>query len=153
MKINDYKLEQFRNTLSETDLDNGIVTMLLEGDEIFHDFYELCSDYSHISINAEKYKVDTKTIGCIPSEFDIDIAVSNTISFISNYKIDKIEVILELIHELHPFAIKHDDEKNQSGLVRNDSNTGFYGVYYTFKELPDKTWEEVKKRLLEELSK
>lgn len=153
MKIDNYKLERFRENLSETGLDNEIVTLLLDGDEVFQDFYELCSDYSHISINAEKIQVDTRTLGCIPSEIDIDIAVSNTIGFISDYEINKIEALLELIHKLHPFAIKHEDEKNQSGLVRNDSNSGFYGVYYTFNELPDKTWEEVKKKILEELSK
>ena len=93
------------------------------------------------------------SIVCLPSENDIDIAVTNTIDFNNQYEIVDVEGLMDLICELHPHAIKSEDSKKQkSGMLKDDSNKmGLYGVDFTFNELPKETFLLIKERILKEL--
>ncbi|MCH5202875.1 MAG: hypothetical protein J1F17_06680 [Oscillospiraceae bacterium] len=153
MKINEYKLNLFRKELSEINRNNEIKALLSNDDNMLQIFFELCSDYSHISINSEKVQTGAQSLGCLPFESDINIAVSKTIDFIKKYGIIDVEGLLSLILKLHPFAIKSEDNnKQRSRVLRADSNsTGIYGTYFKFNKLPEDTWILIKKQILKEL--
>lgn len=153
MKKNEYQLEQFKRFLGNAKINDEIASLLAEGEDKTQILYDLCSDYSHVSINSKKVKTDKLSLGCLPLENDIELAVSSTLDFINKYKIDDIEGLMDLICELHPHAIKSEDSKKQkSGMLKDDSiKMGLYGVYFTFNKLPKETFLLIKERILKEL--
>ena len=155
MKMSEYQLEQFNQYLSNAKKNDEISLLLSEGEDRMQSLYDLCSDYSHVSINSEKIQTDKLSLACLPSENDIGIAVTNTIDFINQYEIVDVEGLMDLICELHPHAIKSEDSKKQkSGMLKDDSNKmGLYGVYFTFNELPKETFLLIKERILKELGR
>ena len=87
MKMSEYQLEQFNQYLSNAKKNDEISLLLSEGEDRMQSLYDLCSDYSHVSINSEKIQTDKLSLACLPSENDIDLAVTNTIGFINQYEI------------------------------------------------------------------
>ncbi len=139
--------------MSNAKKNDEILSLLSESEDNTQILYGLCSDYSHISINSKKIQTDKLSLGCLPFENDIDLAVSSTIDFINKYEIVDVEGLMDLIFELHPHAIKSEDsQKQQSGMLKADSNNmGIYGTYFRFNELPKETFLSIKERILEKL--
>ena len=74
MKMSEYQLEQFNQYLSNAKKNDEISLLLSEGEDRMQSLYDLCSDYSHVSINSEKIQTDKLSLACLPSENDIDLS-------------------------------------------------------------------------------
>lgn len=120
-------------------------------------FYELCSKFTDISLNAPK-KADSKTCEvqvCFLFS-DINVAKSAFQIYVRDNELTDVEGILEAVHLMHPFSVGWDDSRNKGGMVRPENydwKPGFAGKYYNFCELPNETWEQIKDEILKEMKR
>ncbi len=145
----EYNVNRFKQRLNHIESHPEIRQRVLESEKSIDDFYNLCSDFSHISIHAQKSINEDMTMSCYPNKVDVDDAVDNTMQFVEQYEITDTNALLEIIRELHPYAIKEDDIKNRVGYVKNNHrNSMLYGMRFDFSRLPDGTWYAIKDILL-----
>ncbi len=117
-------------------------------------FYELCSKFTDISLNAPKI-ADPKTCevqGCFQFS-DINAAKSAFQTYVRDNGLTDIEGTIEAVHLMHPFSVAWDDPRNKGGMVRPENydwKPGFAGKYHSFCELPDDIWNQIKCEILEE---
>ena len=149
MKQYEYYVNRFKQHLSEMNVHFEIRELILESNNCFDDFYDLCSDFSHVSINAQKIVNEDMSVGCYPDEFDIACVVENTKHFVNEYRITDINALLEIVYEMHSYAIKEDDIKKRNGYVKSDcQNSMLFGKLFNFSKLPDATWRAIKNRIV-----
>ncbi len=126
-----------------------------EPEDNISEFYELCSKFSDISLNAPKF-VDRKTCDVQASfQFtDIDNAKLHFKNFMRDKELDDVEGVLDAIGIMHRFAVAWDDPREKSGIVQPegyDWMPGFTGKYHNFCELPEDIWQKIRNELIEEL--
>lgn len=119
-------------------------------------FYELCSKFSDISLNAPKY-ADPKTCDVQASfQFkDIDIAKEAFKQYVAENELNDYEGILEVIRVMHPFAVAWNDSRQKTAVVQPKNyqwDSPFYGKYHNFCELPEDIWGKISSELLKELN-
>ena len=119
-------------------------------------FYELCSKFSDISLNAPKW-ADSKTCDVQASfQFkDIDAAKAAFKSYVSQKGLTDYEGVLDAIGLMHRLAVAWDDPRAKSGLVQPKDykwNSPFFGKYHNFCEIPDDFWQTLKEEILKEIS-
>lgn len=118
-------------------------------------FYELCSVFSNISLNALKW-ADPKTCD-VQASFqyaDIDKAKSAFKSYIAENELTDIVGLLDAVGQMYGFAVAWDDSRAKSGVIYPegfDWQTRFFGKYYNFCELPSNIWQKIKDEILEEM--
>ena len=120
-------------------------------------FYELCSKFSDISLNAPK-AVDTKTCNVQASFQFIDINAAKAAfqEFVRKNELTDIAGLLEAIHMMHPFSVAWDDPRSRGGMIRSekyDWKLGFVGKHYNFCELPEEIWNQIKDDIMKETMK
>ena len=117
------------------------------------EFYELCSAFADISLNAPKL-ADSKTCdvqACFQYK-DIEDAKVQFNNYVKKNELKDIGGILDAIGYMHSFAVAWDDPREKSGIVHPDGydwNSAFAGKYYNFCELPDDIWQKIKNEILE----
>ena len=120
-------------------------------------FYELCSKFCDISLNAPKY-VDSKTCD-VQASFqlaDIKKAKVALNSYLNEHGLRDIEGILNAIGLMYRFAVAWDDSRAKSTVVQPEGyyrNASFFGKYYDFCVLPDDIWGQIKTEILNEAQK
>lgn len=121
-------------------------------------FYELCSKFCDISLNAPKW-FDPKTCDVQASfQFtDIEEAKAALNSYLNSHSLSDIEGILDAIGLMYRFAVAWGDPRAKSTVVQAegyDRNSPFFapffGKYHNFCELPDDIWERIKTEILNE---
>ncbi len=118
-------------------------------------FYELCSTFSDISLNAPKW-ADPKTCD-VQASFqyaDIDKAKTAFKSYIAETGIADIEGLLEVVGQMHRLAVAWDDPRAKSGVVHPEGfkwQSGFFGKYHNFCELPNDIWKKIKDEIMKEM--
>lgn len=119
-------------------------------------FYELCSKFTDISLNAPKAP-DPKTCevrACFQFT-DINIAKAAFAEYVDTHQLKDIEGLLEAVRLMHPFAVAWDDPRSKSGMVRPegyDWNSIFAGKYHNFCQLPDEIWDQIKDEIQKEMT-
>lgn len=120
-------------------------------------FYELCSKFTDISLNAPK-TADPKTCdvqACFQFT-DINVAKAAFKDFVSKNGISDINGLLEAIHLMHPFSVAWDDPRSKGGMVRPENydwKPGFAGKYHNFCQLPEDIWNQIKDEIMKETIK
>ncbi len=127
-----------------------------EPEENTSEFYEVCSKFSDISLNAPKF-VDHKTCDVQASfQFtDIDIAKVHFKNFMRDKELNDVEGVLDAIGIMHRFAVAWDDPRVKSGIVHPegyDWTPVFAGKYHNFCELPEDIWQRIRSEIIEELA-
>ncbi len=120
------------------------------------EFYEVCSKFSDISLNALKF-VDHKTCDVQASfQFtDINNAKVHFKNFMRDKELNDVEGVLDAIGMMHRFAVAWDDPREKSGIVPPegyDWTPGFAGKYHNFRELPEDIWQKIRNEIIEELA-
>ena len=118
-------------------------------------FYELCSVFSDISLNAPK-QADPKTceVQAVFQRDDIDKAKAAFKSFIAETGLKDIAGLLDAIGEMQRLAVAWDDPRAKSGVIHPEGfswQTGFFGKYHIFCELPCEIWQKIREEILEEM--
>ena len=118
-------------------------------------FYELCSTFSDIGLNAPKWP-DPKTCNVQASfQFkDIDNAKAAYKEYVAERQLTDYNGILDAVGLMHRYAVAWDDPRSKDGIVRPENydwKPGIAGKHYNFCALPDDIWEKVKAEILEEL--
>lgn len=118
-------------------------------------FYELCSAFSNISLNAPKW-ADPKTCEVQASfqYIDIDKAKSALKDYIVETGLSDIEGLLGAVGQMHRLAVAWDDPRVKSGVVHPEGfnwQPGFFGKYHNFCELPTDMWQKIRDEILEEI--
>jgi len=118
-------------------------------------FYELCSNFSDISLNAPKW-ADPKTCDVQASFQYVDIHKAKKAfkSYIAENGLTDIAGILDVVGQMHRFAVAWNDSRAKSGVVHPEGfnwQPGFFGKYHNFCELPSDIWEKIKCEIIEEM--
>lgn len=119
-------------------------------------FYELCSKFSDISLNAIK-KVDPKTCdvqACFQFK-DSDVAKAAFKKYTAEKKLSDYEGILDAIGLVHWLAVAWDDPRQKSGLIQpqgRELGSPFYGKYHNFCELPEDVWKQIRAEIVNEMN-
>lgn len=85
-------------------------------------FYELCSTFTDISLNAPK-NADPKSCevqACFQFS-DINVAKSAFQAYVRDKALTDVEGLLEAVHLMHPFSVAWDDPRNKGGMVRPEN--------------------------------
>lgn len=118
-------------------------------------FYELCQKYADIALNSEKWRIKgTCDIQACFKNVDIDIAKEQTRQYVEQWKIKEIELLLELIYQMHSKAVEWDDTRCTDGRVmpeNYDWRQESVGKYYNFSMLPKSVWGDIQKEIKEYL--
>lgn len=118
-------------------------------------FYELCSKFADISLNAPKF-ANHKTCD-IQGVFlfsDISIAKSALKAFVIEHKLRDIQGLLDAVRLMHRLAVAWDDPRVKSGVVypeRYDCQLGFIGKYHNYCDLPDDVWYRIENEIINEV--
>ena len=115
-------------------------------------FYELCSKFTDISLNAKKVAdpITCDITACFLFN-DIDAAKSAFISYMNNNHLTDAEGILDAIFIMHPLAVADDDNRTKASLVRPTNYDGkslFAGKYHDFCVIPYEEWEEIRNEIM-----
>lgn len=159
MVLNDSK-EQFY-----AELDNKIEKGNFDSDEFvgfiqrFDDydvsgFYELCSKFADIGLNAPKQAdpVTCDVEACFKFS-DCDAAKAAFKDFFEKHNLSDVDGVLEAVHLMHRIAVAWDDPRCTGGRVipkNYDWKQGFGGKYYNFCELPDDIWNKIAEEIRNE---
>lgn len=147
IKNQEIESEEFSNFISSHSGENP--------EDNTSDFYELCSTFSDISLNAPKW-ADPKTCNVEASfQFaDIDRAKTAFKSYIAETGLTDVVGVLEAVGQMHRLAVAWDDPRSKSGMVHPEGfnwQPGFWGMYHNFTELPDDIWQKIKDEIMEEM--
>lgn len=118
-------------------------------------FYELCSAFSDISLNAPKWS-DPQNCD-VQASFqyaDIDKAKVVFKGYIAETGLADIAGVLEAVGQMHRLAVAWDDPRVISEVVHPEGfnwQPGFWGKYDNFCELPKDIWQKIKMEILEEM--
>ena len=120
------------------------------------DFYELCSKFSDINLNAPKW-ADPKTcdVEALFQFKDIDGAKKAFESYVSEKGLTDYEGVLDAIGLMHRHAVAWDDPRSKSGLVQPKDykwNSPFFGKYHNFCEIPEDFWQTLREEILKGIS-
>ena len=118
-------------------------------------FYELCSTFSDIGLNAPKW-FDPKNcdVQALFQFKDIDIAKAAFKKYVAERQLTDYNGILDAVGIMHQYAVAWDDPRSKGGIVRPENydwKPGFAGKYHNFCALPDDIWEKVKTGILTEI--
>lgn len=110
-------------------------------------FYELCKKFSDIGLNAPKHVIEgtCDVQGCFQDN-DINIAVSEAVSYIKDWKITEVDLLLELICNMHSLAVDWDETRQKSAFIKSaghNYNAGYAGKLYNFSKLPKNIFDKI----------
>lgn len=118
-------------------------------------FYELCSVFSDICLNAPKW-ADLKTCD-VQASFqyaDIDKAKAAFKGYLAENGLTDVAGLLDAVGQMHGLALAWDDSRATSAVIHPegfDWQAGFFGKYHNFCELPSDIWQKIKDEILEEM--
>ena len=127
-----------------------------EVDSVKKEFYELCKCIVDIALNAKKCKPEDNQVQAVFSEMDINIAKNKVIEFVRVYEIKDSKNFLNAVEDIYPYAIEWDDKRGTCAVVfdekeKSKRDLSRIGGYYSFTQLPNNIWNEIKDEILEEL--
>lgn len=119
------------------------------------DFYELCSKFADIGLNAPK-QADPVTcdVKAVFQFSDCNRAKAAFKEFTVIHHLLDIDGLLEAVRQMHHMAKAWDDTRCKGGIVLPkdyDEKPGFGGKYYNFCELPDDIWRNMADDIRKEL--
>ena len=138
--------ENFYNSLKQYQEDIDAIfgiTVNIENTE----FYELCKKFADIGLNAPKRVIEETcdVQGCF-QDYDINIAVNETVTYIKHWKITEIDLLFELISNMHSLAVDWDETRQKSAFIKSASynyNGGYAGKLHNFSELPQDIFDKI----------
>lgn len=139
--------ENFYNSIKQYQEDIDAIwgtTVNIENTE----FYELCKKFADIGLNAPKRVVEgtCNVQGCFQDN-DINIAVNETVFYIKHWKIIEIDLLFELINNMHSLAVDWDETRQKSAFIKSagyNYNGGYAGKLHNFSELPQDIFDKIK---------
>lgn len=111
------------------------------------EFYELCKKFSDIGLNAPKRVIEeTCDVQGYFQDNDINIAVIETVAYIKHWKITEIDLLFELISNMHSLAVDWDETRQKSAFIKSagyNYNGGYAGKLHNFSELPQDIFDKI----------
>jgi hypothetical protein len=134
------------------DSDDDDIVRIINSNSEMSGFYELCSKYLEIALNADKWvDENTNELKCLVKYTDIESAKVATFNFVSDHRLQNLESLLSMIKGRYQEAVSDDESRQTSGVIRNNdlknSAMGLYGTYYILTQIPN--WEIVEKDIIE----
>lgn len=110
-------------------------------------FYELCKKFADIGLNAPKQIIEgTFNVQGYFQDSDINIATKETVAYIKQWKITDIDLLFELIGNMHSLAVDWDEKRTKSANIKNSSynyDVGLAGKLHNFSKLPQEIFDEI----------
>lgn len=118
-------------------------------------FYELCSTFSDISLNAVKQAdpVTCDVQACF-NYSDCDKAKAAFKNYVNSHKMTEVDGLFEAIYQMHRYAVARDDTRCKGGRIvpkDYDWKPGFGGKYHNFCKLPEDIWKQIADDIRKEL--
>lgn len=142
--------EEFVNFMSRNRVEESI--------ENQSGFYELCTKFCDISLNAPKYPDPTTCdVNAVFLYTDINAAKNSFKEYLANNKLNDIIGLLEAIRIMHMFAVSDNDPRTKSATITPqkasfESQLGYIGKYHNFCLIPNEMWEETCQQIISECS-
>lgn len=114
-------------------------------------FYEVCSKFADIGLNAPKRVIpETCDVQASFQFSDIEIAKTEAIQFFAHNNLKDFDQFFQAISEMHYRAVAWDDQRVKSGRVLPQNYTwqpGFAGKYINFCQLPEDILDQIYKEM------
>lgn len=139
------KEEFYEELLQMEELKNTEIAAIVAKNGEKSGFYEVCSKFANISLNASKYRI--KGTCDIQGAFkfsDINIAKKVAKKYYIENNLHNLEHYMEAIRIMHSKAVEWNIRLQQIGTVLPEEYNSIYaGKYYNFCELPEDIWKEI----------
>ncbi len=120
-------------------------------------FFELCSKFVDISLNAIKFPDPiTCEVKDVFLDTDINSAKAAFKEYTTNHTLSDIDGILEVIKIMHMYAVLDGDTRTKSATITPKTSTfnsqvGYVGKYHNFCIIPNDLWDEICQQIKAEL--